>query len=98
VLPLATEPLFKTRREPPVPSLATRKHLVAIARFAAAFGWVASAGPVAAQQYAPPPDTSIVCPAIDEDGMLCSADFMSGNCADFVSRADQLGAPSIARN
>ena len=73
-------------------SLATRKPLVSIARIVAALGWFASADPIAAQQYAPPPDASLVCPAIDEDGMLCSADFMSGNCADFVTRADQLGA------
>jgi hypothetical protein len=86
---------MKTRRAPPVLSIATRNPLVSIARVAIAIGWVASAGPVLAQQYAPPPDASIVCPAIDEDGMLCSADFMSGNCVDFVSRADQLGA-SIA--
>lgn len=72
-------------------SVATRNPLVAIARIVATLGWVTSADLVAAQQYAPPPDASIVCPAIDEDGMLCSADFMSGNCADFVSRADQLG-------
>lgn len=73
-------------------TIATRRHLVALARIAAALTWAGSAGPAAAQQYAPPPSTSIVCPAIDEDGMLCSADFMSGNCDDFVSAADRLGA------
>jgi hypothetical protein len=33
-----------------------------------------------------------VCSAIEEDGMLCSADPMSGNCADFLAVADRLGA------
>jgi len=33
-----------------------------------------------------------VCPAIEEDGLLCSADLLSGNCADFVAAADRLGA------
>jgi len=75
-----------------VSTIATRKPVVALARIAAALTWAASAGPAAAQPYAPPPSTSIVCPAIDEDGMLCSADFMSGNCDDFVSVADRLGA------
>ena len=74
-----------------MPSITNRKHLVAMVRIAAAFGWAASADPASAQQYAPPPDASLVCPAIDEDGMLCAADFMSGNCVDFVTRADQLG-------
>ena len=75
-----------------MPLIATRKHFVAIARIMAALGWLTSVAPVAAQQYAPPPDASLICPAIDEDGMLCAADFMSGNCVDFVTRADQLGA------
>jgi len=75
-----------------VPSITNRNHLVAMARIVAALVWIASADPGAAQQYAPPPDASLVCPAIDEDGMLCAADFMSGNCVDFVTRADQLGA------
>jgi hypothetical protein len=33
-----------------------------------------------------------VCPGIEEDGLLCSDDLMSGNCQDFVTRAAQLGA------
>jgi hypothetical protein len=75
-----------------VPSIGIQRSLPSIAQLAATLVWFASASPVAAQQYAPPPDASLVCPAIDEDGMLCAADFMSGNCADFVTRADQLGA------
>lgn len=75
-----------------MPSIGIQRSLLSIAQIAAALSWLAWAGPAAAQQYAPPPDASIVCPAIEEDGMLCSADFMSGNCADFVKRADQLGA------
>jgi hypothetical protein len=39
---------------------------------------------------APPP--GVVCPAIEEDGLLCSNDPMSGNCEDFVTAAAQLGA------
>jgi hypothetical protein len=33
-----------------------------------------------------------VCPGIEEDGLLCSDDLMSGNCQDFVTKAAQLGA------
>lgn len=37
-----------------------------------------------------PPPASDVCPAIEEDGLLCSADLLSGNCADFVAAAERL--------
>jgi hypothetical protein len=40
----------------------------------------------------PSPASSLVCPGIEEDGLLCSADLLSGNCADFVAVADALGA------
>src|SRR5262245_54731314 len=42
-------------------------------------------------QGPPPPPVSDVCPRIEEDGLLCSADLLSGNCADFVAAADRLG-------
>jgi hypothetical protein len=32
-----------------------------------------------------------VCPGIEEDGLLCSDDLMSGNCEDFVTNAARLG-------
>lgn len=70
----------------------TARPVFTVAWIAAALGSAVSADLAGAQQYAPPPSTSIVCPAIDEDGMLCSADFMSGNCDDFVAVADRLGA------
>ena len=58
----------------------------------AAFGWAASVSPAAAQQRPPAPPSNIVCPGIEEDGLLCSNDPMSGNCEDFVTAAAQLGA------
>jgi hypothetical protein len=45
-----------------------------------------------AQPLPPPPDTSGVCPSLEEDGLLCSADLLSGDCDDFVGAADRLGA------
>ncbi len=92
LVPLATGPLINAWGETRVVSIAKRNHLVAMARIGVAFGWIAVAGTAVAQEYAPPPSTRIVCPAIEEDGMLCAADFMSGNCDDFVSTADRLGA------
>ena len=59
---------------------------------AAALAWAASPRLAAAQQGPPPPSSSVVCPGIEEDGQLCSDDPMSGNCDDFVSAADRLGA------
>jgi hypothetical protein len=42
---------------------------------------------------APPPE-GIVCPSIEEDGMLCASDPLGlvGNCTGFVAAADRLGA------
>lgn len=50
--------------------------------------------PAAAQNDPPPPPESIVCPAIEEDGMLCASDplRMDGNCVSFTAAADRLGA------
>jgi hypothetical protein len=60
---------------------------------AAAFGWAVLASPAAAQPPGPTaPPSSLVCPGIEEDGLLCSNDPMSGNCEDFVTAAAQLGA------
>lgn len=53
---------------------------------------VTFAGSAAAQQAPAPPASSTVCPAIEEDGLLCSDDPMSENCEAFVSDADRLGA------
>ena len=51
-------------------------------------------GPAAAQGDPPPPDTSAVCPSIEEDGLLCIADplRMTGNCGDFVAAARRMSA------
>ena len=73
-------------------STVIRIPLVAIAGAAAALVGVASASPAAAQQGPPPPSPGFVCPAIDEDGMMCSADLLSGGCGDFVAAADRLGS------
>ncbi len=54
---------------------------------AAAFAGLASAQPAP-----PPPASSTVCPAIEQDALLCSDDPMSENCEAFVSDADRLGA------
>jgi hypothetical protein len=59
---------------------------------AAIAAWIVQAAPGAAQPGPAPPDASGICPGIDEDGLLCSADPLSGNCADFVAAADRLGA------
>lgn len=64
--------------------------LVAAACAAASFV-LAFAGPAAAQPGPPPPPSDSVCPAIDEDGVLCAADLMSGNCDGFVAAAERLG-------
>jgi len=58
----------------------------------AAFGWAASPIRATAQQGPQAPPSSIVCRGIEEDGLLCSDDPISGNCDDFVSKADRLGA------
>lgn len=71
-------------------SLARQSVSIAIAVTMQAF-----AGPAAvAQPDPPPPPESIVCPAIEEDGLLCATDSlgMDGNCADFVVAAGRLGA------
>jgi len=59
-----------------------------------AMSWVAISTPAAAQNVPPPPPEAIVCPAIEEDGLLCASDSlgMSGNCTSFVAAADRLGA------
>lgn len=53
------------------------------------------AGPAAAQDDADnvptAPNTSDLCPALEEDALLCASDPMSGNCVDFVKRAAKLG-------
>ena len=72
-------------------STAMRRSFVGILG-AAALAWSASPSPACAQQGPPPPSPGSVCPGIEEDGLLCSADLMSGNCDDFVSAADRLGA------
>lgn len=69
-----------------------RRRCFGFACAVAILAWAAMAPPAAAQQGPPPPATSDVCPGIDEDGMLCSADLLSGNCADFVAAANRLGA------
>jgi hypothetical protein len=53
---------------------------------------LAGAAAPAAAQPEPPPPSSLVCPGIEEDGLLCADDLMSGNCEDFVTKAAQLGA------
>ncbi len=68
-----------------------RKFAMAVV-IAALWAWAAVANSAAAQQDPPLPSPSLVCPAIDEDGMLCSADLLSGNCSDFVAAAERLGA------
>ena len=59
-----------------------------------ALSWVAIGAPAAAQNEPPPPPEAIVCPAIEEDGLLCASDSlgMDGNCTSFVAAADRLGA------
>ena len=54
----------------------------------------AAALPAAAQTDPPPSPESIVCPAIEEDGLLCGSDplRMTGNCTSFIAAADRLGA------
>lgn len=66
-------------------STGMQKNFVAV--LAAAF-----AGSAAAQQVPPPPPSSTICPAIEQDALLCSDDPMSENCEAFVSDADGLGA------
>ena len=63
-------------------------------RICLAWGAAALAGAAApaAAQPEPPPPSSLVCPGIEENGLLCSDDLMSGNCGDFVTSAAQLGA------
>jgi hypothetical protein len=65
---------------------------VVLASIAALAGAIAL--PAAAQNDPPPPPESIVCPAIEEDGMLCASDplRMDGNCVSFTAAADRLGA------
>ena len=58
----------------------------------AAVGWTASASPASAQPGPTAPPSAVVCPGIEENGLLCSNDPMSGNCEDFVTSAAQLGA------
>jgi len=72
-------------------SLASQR-VLAIARIVAAFGAVAAAPALA--QDDPPPPASIVCPGIEEDGLLCASDplGLDGNCTAFVGKADRLGA------
>jgi hypothetical protein len=69
-----------------------RSRFARLACVAATLIWAAIPGPAAAQEGPPPPSSIGVCPAIEEDGLLCSADLLSGNCADFVAAADRLGA------
>ena len=64
----------------------------ALALAAAALGLAASPGGASAQPGPTAPPPSVVCPGIEEDGLLCSNDPMSGNCEDFVTAAAQLGA------
>ena len=73
-------------------TIADRSGFARLACVAATLLWAANAGPAAAQEGPPPPSSIGVCPEIEEDGLLCSADLLSGNCADFVVAADRLGA------
>jgi hypothetical protein len=73
-------------------TVADRSRFARLARVAATLLWAANAVPATAQEGPPPPSSAGVCPEIDEDGLLCSADLLSGNCADFVPAADRLGA------
>ncbi len=62
---------------------------------AATAAWLGAAVvPAAAQDEPPPPPEDIVCPSIEEDGLLCGSDplRMTGNCTSFVAAADRLGA------
>lgn len=54
--------------------------------------WLASGAALVASAASaqPPPSSSQVCPAIDEDYELCSGDPMSGNCPGFVAAAAAL--------
>ena len=54
---------------------------------------VVPAAVTSAADDAPPPE-GIVCPSIEEDGMLCASDPLGlvGNCTGFVAAADRLGA------
>jgi hypothetical protein len=63
-------------------------------RIAAAVTLLCAGIPAAAQDDPPPPPEDIVCPAIEEDGLLCGSDplRMTGNCTSFVAAADRLGA------
>ena len=70
--------------------MSTAQRNICLALLAAA-ALAGAAGPAAAQPE-PPPPSSLVCPGIDENGLLCSDDLQSGNCQDFVTSAAQLGA------
>jgi hypothetical protein len=63
------------------------------AGLAIAVAVAASIRPAAAQEkLPPPPPSSVVCPAIDEYGRLCTQDRWSRDCGAFVEVADRLGA------
>ena len=73
-------------------SLAEHRLALAIALAITSFRAVAPT-PAAAQDDPPPPPESIVCPSIEEDGMLCASDSLGldGNCTAFIAAADRLG-------
>jgi hypothetical protein len=59
------------------------------ALFAILSGTLATAASAQPAPTSPPSD--LVCPGIEENGLLCSNDPMSGNCEQFVTSAAQLG-------
>lgn len=69
------------------------RRVLAVARIVAALGAVVAI-PAQAQDDPPPPPASIVCPGIEEDGLLCASDplGLDGNCVAFIGKADRLGA------
>ena len=71
------------------------EHRIALGIAVAVASLRAIAGiPAVAAEDPPPPPSNIVCPSIEEDGMLCASDSLGldGNCTDFIAASDRLGA------
>jgi hypothetical protein len=69
-----------------------RRTLGRAARAAALLAAVAPRTAAAQEALPPPPSSSAVCPTIEDAGLLCTTDILSGDCSAFVTAADHLGA------
>src|SRR4029450_13617169 len=80
------------QRRPPLSLVEQRMALGLAVAVAALRGTAAT--PAVAAEHPPPPPSSIVCPSIEEDGMLCASDSLGldGNCTHFIGASDRLGA------